>query len=749
MSFTEPLVTEHKMSRNFELLRKTYVEPVAMTERPRTAQRLQLAPPAQRHEGVNWLNVIRPVQVHWRIAAAFFGLVMLATIAVTFLMKPVYEPVAKLQIDPPGSQMFSPDRNNGASPDYMETQASNLQSDALALMVIRQLHLDQNRTLVPEAPEGVPSGNNADATLPQVTPAEDVALAAFRARLKVRRDTSSRIVMVSFAANDPELAAKVTNTLVATYIQKTYEMRHAAITESTEWLSKQLDDIKAKMVASNQALADFQKTSGIVEVDENKNTFADEMSDLNKQMVQISADRMQLESYLRKAEEGKADSLPQIRANPVVQALTQKLAETRAELAMTQVTYGKNHPMVSRLEHQQAELERQISGQRDAIVSELKTSYSAAVARERLMSGTKKGTSQEMAQLAQYNTLKKEAQANTALYNGLYAKVKEAGIAAASPSNDLNVVDQARVLTSPTRPNIPLNLGAGFMLALVGGVVLAFAYDRIDARIRTPEEIRNYIGVSSVSVLPAIESHSGLLAGLRYKFLPGGHSTPPEVFMLRESAKPEAEALRGLATSILLSNTGRPPQVLLIASSFPGEGKTTVAANLAVILAQRGPTCIVDADLRRPRIAAMFGLNGNGNGGLRDLLANDTPADDYLVPVEGVPNLTILPAGKPSETPGALVASEAMKNVVLGLRDKFDFVVIDSPPILPYADGRVLATHSDGVIFVGRSGVTTQDAMSRAMELLSTSQSAPVLEVVLNGATPATGSYHYYQYRYK
>lgn len=735
------------MSRNFELLRKTYNEPVALTERPRNIPRLA-APQVVRMQdsGADWLNALRPLRHHWRLAAGFFGLVMLATIAVTFLMTPIYEPIAKLQIDPPGSQVFSPDRGNGTIAEYLETQANNLQTDALALMVIRELHLDQNPDLVPAAPKEEQASGSSDPSVPQVTKAEDAALGAFRSRLKVRRDTSSRIVMVSFASANPELAAKVTNTLLNTYINKTYEMRHAAITESTEWLSKQLDDIRAKMVASNQALADFQRQSGIVDVDDNRNTFAEQMTDLSKQMIQVSADRMQLESYLKKADEGQADSLPQIRANPVIQALTQKLAETRSELAMTQVIYGKNHPNVAKLESQQQELERQIAGQRQAIVSELRTSYSAAVGRERLMSGAMKGTSKEMSQLAQYNTLKKEAQANTALYNSLYAKVKEQGISAASPSNDLNVVDQARVLTSPTRPNILLNLGAGFLLALIGGVAVAFLYERFDTRIRTPEEIRSLMGAGSVSVLPMISTPTGTLEGIKRKLLARGSTITPGVFVTGNSVKPEAEALRGLATSILLSHPERPPQVLLIASSFPGEGKTTVAANLAVVLAQRAPTCIVDCDLRRPRIASMFGMQTNG--GLHEALTNSSSIEEFIAPVEGVPNLSVLPAGSSNASPGALIGSDAMRDIISGLRDRFEFVVIDSPPVLPYADGRVLATQADGIVFVGRSGTTTQDAMSRAMELLSSAHSAPVLEVVLNGAAPGPGSYHYYQYRY-
>lgn len=739
------------MSKNFELLRKTY-DTSGSIERLRPVPTLQPIRRDPRQEsGTDWLNALRPLREHWRLGAAFAALIMLAVTAVTFLMTPVYEPVAKIQIDPPGSQMFAPDRGEASNSEYLETQASNLQTDALALMVIRKLHLDQNPEFVPTAAQQTESSDNVDPATHQISPAEDMALAKFHDRLKVRRDTSSRIIMVSFFSRNPETAANVTNTLVNTYIKNTYEMRHAAITASTEWLSKQLDDIREKMQASNQALADYQKKTGIVDVDQNNNTFSEQMTDLSKQIVQAAADRMQLEAYLRKAQEGSADSLPQIRANPVVQALTQKLAETKAELAQTEVIYGRNHPMVEKLEKQADELQNQINGQKQAILSELKTSYSAAVARERLMAGTLKGTSQEMTQLAQYNTLKKEAQANTDLYNSLYAKVKEAAIAAASPSNDINVVDEARVLSSPTRPNVPLNLAAGFLLSLVGGVLVAFVYDRLDQRIHTPDEIRQFIGISSVSVLP-LTSKAGAFSGMKRKLLPGSPSPTPELFMLQDTSKPQAEALRGLATSILLSGQSA-KQVLLIASSFPGEGKTTIAANLAVVLAQRGPTCLVDADLRRPRIAHMFGLD-NGEG-LHELLANGSthaevasPLEGAVIAVESVPNLSILPAGRSNQSPGALVSSDRMKDIVLELRDRFDYIVIDSPPILPYSDGRVLATHADGVVFVGRSGVTTHDAMGRAIELLNSVQGAPVLEVVLNGATPANGAYHYYQYRY-
>lgn len=734
------------MSRNFELLRKSQGEPVEIITRPAIAapQRIVTRPvssPATQR-GADWLVALNQLRKHWKLAAAFAGVVMLTVTIATLIAKPVYEPSARLEIDPPGSQMFSPDRGSSSIAEYVETQAQNLQTDALAVMVIRSLRLDKNPDFVKKATEDVPA-SVGDGTAPQLTPGENTALNVFRGRLKVQRDPTSRLITVSFASHDPVTAATVTNTLINTYIQTTYEMRKAAIAQSTEWLSKQLDDIKQKMQDSNRALADFQNATGIIDIDNNKSTFADKMTDLNKQKTQAAVDRIQLESYLSKIRSGNADSLPQIRANAVVQALTQKLAEAKAELAQTTIIYGVNHPNVKKLQNQADELDRQIKSQRQAIIDELRTSYSAAVSREQMMAGEIKGTSTEMTQLAQYNTLKRDAEANTQLYNNLYAKVKETAIAAASPFSDIRVVDAARVLSSPTRPNRLLNLIAGFLFAVIGGILCAFVRDRFDTRIRTVEEVRESLGLANVSVLPMIVQSE---TGWRARLLPGSRGVGPEQpFMLRSPISAEGDALRGLETSILLSQQGR-PQVILITSSFPGEGKTTVAANLAVALAQHGPTCLVDADMRRPRIAGMFRVDPTG--GLTSALAASTAAP-FLKQVEEVPNLAILPAGTLDHSPVTLINSDGMREIIEELRKGFEFVVIDSPPVLPFADARALATQADGIVYVGRSGVTTREAMARSMELLQSVKSAPVLEVVLNAAHPASAGGYGYRYNYQ
>jgi len=353
-----------------------------------------------------------------------------------------------------------------------------------------------------------------------------------------------------------------------------------------------------------------------------------------------------------------------------------------------------------------------------------------------------------LTEVAQYTSLKNELQTETDLYNTLYARVKEAGIAAGSNSNNVRVIDHARVLQRPTRPRIPLNLAFGLLAAIFGGVMLAFIREALETRIHTTEDILNATGIPNVSVLPVIGEYDAPTGALTTSFAnplkagTNGHDSVCK-FLLDKPTSAEAEALRGLYTTIMLSRGGRPPQVLLVVSGSSGEGKTTIASNLAIALTRRGETCLVDADLRKGDVSRSFGAHTRI--GLATVLSGSAEIADVLTPVPGVAKLTILPAGRTDRNPGELMADESMQEVVNALRQRFEFVVFDSPPILSYADGRALSTLVDGLILVGRYGTTTRAAIARSIEMLSAIHSAPILEVVLNGASSSAQSEYYGQ----
>ncbi|MBV8053480.1 MAG: polysaccharide biosynthesis tyrosine autokinase [Acidobacteriaceae bacterium] len=479
------------------------------------------------------------------------------------------------------------------------------------------------------------------------------------------------------------------------------------------------------------------------------------MSELNRQLTQAQADRIQLEALLKSVQAGSPDVLPEVRNNPVVQQLSTKLAEQRAELSQARVIYGPNHPNVKKLQNQVDELQSQLEAQKAAALGSIRTSYSAARARETLMDSQIKGASSELGEMARYNDLKREAQVNSELYNNLYSRVKESAIAAASKSSNLRVVDEAHVLDSPTRPNRLLAIVVGLFAAILGGVALAIIREQFDTRIFTPEDMRAWIGGQNVAVVPLFLDANGkpLLngatdgAGVPRLSGAAGELPPAVSFLLDRPHSPEAEALRSLRTSVLLSRPGNPPQVLLVVSSLPGEGKTTVAVNLAMALAQHGTTCLVDADLRRGRVASALGFNVSV--GLTDILNGNTSLSEALMSIPNVPNLTVLPAHPGTAHAGQLVCSDQMRDVVAHLRKDYQFVVIDSAPVLPFADTRSLSNAADGLIFVGRSGITTRELVQRSLEMLDQVHAAPVLEFVLNGADLQSPHYRSYQYGYE
>jgi polysaccharide biosynthesis transport protein len=750
------------VSKNFELMRRAgngferkqsvYLD----VESEHLPSPSVLAPAVESH-ALDWRRSLDILAKHWRLSAIFSIAVFLTVVCVTYFTRPVYEATARMEIDPSG-ETFSLDGSAGATDaEYLETQAQVLQSGGVAVDVIRKLQLDQNPELVSDAS----SEQNSTAAAPdssvsglQLSLREKLALHKFAKLLTVRRDTASRLVLVSFASHNPQLAALVANTVVQTFIDDTFQNRHNSIMKSSEWLSRQLDDIRSKMETSSRALAEFQGSIGVSDVEGDKSTYTEHMGELSRQFTQAESERIQLQALL-KNEQGNPDSLPEVRNSPVVQQLSQKLAEQRAELSQALVVYGSNHPVAKKLQSQVDELQSQLNGQKHAIVNSMRASYAAAEAREQLMAAEMKGTTKEIGQMARYTALKKEVQTEVDLYNSLYAKIKEAGIAAASKSANMRIVDPALVPDLPIRPRWVLNLALGLLGALFGGVMLAFVCEELDNKLRSPEDIKEWIGNSNVSIIPVIGEAERQEARLTWSkrmvgFLPSAATTTEDTltnsFFLERPNSPEGEAVQALYGSIMLSQHGHPPQTLLITSGFPGEGKTTVALNLSYALAKQGRTCLVDADLRKGRLARAFGLTSSQ--GLGEALRDEITVDAALLEVPGMSNLSILPAGTLKGNAGQLICSQNMQRILQDLRERFQFVVIDSAPILPFVDGRALSTLADAVILVGRSGITTRQAMRRSVELLSEIHGAPILQVVLNAAEQNSTDYKHYGYGY-
>jgi succinoglycan biosynthesis transport protein ExoP len=692
---------------------------------------------ANNPEHTDWRRAIDILKKHWRLSTVFaLGVAGTVTIA-TLMMKPVFEPEARVEVDPPGAEVFSLQGNNnsGTATDYIETQAQNLQNDELTLEVIRKLHLDQSPYFGAD-PYAISSAPKlATEVAVPLTPAENRALFVFKESRKVTRDVASRLITVSVSAHNPMVAAAVTNTLVNMFIERDYKLRNEAISQSSKWLQRQLEDIRQRMDDSNHALSSFEKENGISTIGDTQNRFTEEMVELSRQLMQAQADRIQLQSYLNDLNGVRDSSLPQISSNPVVQELTKKLAEVKAEISQTRAVYGTSHPNTQKLQNQADELQLQLNAQRAEILRDMKTSYTAAQAREHLMQSQMQGASKQMTVLAQYNALKKESDASTQLYQALYQRIKEAAIAAETKSSNVRVVDRARVLDQPTSPHSKRNIGIGLVVGIFGGVIMAFLSESMDTRIRTPEDIKRCLGLESVSVVPMIGNGERIDQVRPWQpSRPDNAEQRPQLFQIDRPNSAAGEALRSICVSVRLSrqNACTPPQVLLIVSPLTGEGKTTLSVNLALTLARHGRTCIVDGDLRKEGVAQALGVAAYH--GIREVLAKTMDVDQVLVSGVQLPNLSLLGGGSAPGEPGALISSSAMSDLVGKLRQRFEFIVIDSPPMLLFSDSRALSTIADGIIMVGRSGVTTRESLKRTMDLLRGVRSAPVVEFVLNAA---------------
>ena len=339
--------------------------------------------------------------------------------------------------------------------------------------------------------------------------------------------------------------------------------------KASEWLSKQLDDIRSKMETSSRALAEFQGSIGVSDMEGDKSTYTEHMGELSRQFTQAEAERIQLQALL-KNDNGNPDSLPEVRNNPVVQQLSQKLAEQRAELSQALVVYGSNHPTAKKLQSQVDELQSQLNGQKHAILNGMKASYAAAEAREQLMAAEMKGTTKSIGQMAQYTALKKEVQTEVDLYNSLYAKIKEAGIAAASKSANIRIVDPALVPDTPSKPRWALNLALGLLGAAFGGVMLAFVAKNWTTSCVRRKTSRNGLGTPTFPLFPSSEKRS-----------------------VRKPSSP------GRNASLACCPRLRPPPTTLLPTAFSWSGRTRRKAKRCRL--STVPSCFpVTAIRRRP-----------------------------------------------------------------------------------------------------------------------------------------------------
>ncbi|MGB8065777.1 MAG: polysaccharide biosynthesis tyrosine autokinase [Candidatus Sulfotelmatobacter sp.] len=618
----------------------------------------------------------------------------------------------------------------------LDAQEKILTSDTLILQTLRNLKI------VPPPPASV-SG------LPQpMSQQERGLLRTFESNLQVARVGHTPLVEIRFASPNPQYSARFVNGLVQAYIEQNFNVRYRSSQQVSAFLARELADLKVKVEESQANLAAFQKKVGILGTDNKQNIVMEKLDDINRELTLAQGDRMQKEAVYRAALSGDPELLPGVSDSQVIKNLKDEQAKVANNYAQATSQMGPAHPQVQQLKSELDQVDAALKAEYQTIAERNGKSYFIAKHREDMLRDALNQQIQAANNMnessIQYGILKHEADSNQALYDGLSQRLKEADVSAGLESGNVRVVDPAQVPTSPSSPNIPLNFALALFMGCVGGSSLAFVRERLDSRLRTPTEVESFSSLPMIGTVPRIP----IAAASQRSLLSKGKSvTEADTLIIQDQPRAELlESYRALRSSLLMSSSGVPPQVIMVTSALPSEGKTTTSINCAVVLAQAGArVLLVDADLRAPRIHKVLGLSSRC--GLSTLL-NESSGDndrDAIVQFAQVPNLFVLPSGPRSEEPARLLDAKIMKKKIETWRKLFTHIIIDTPPVLACSDSVVLSTEVDSVLLATLAGYTLKDALLRARDLLL-NVNANIVGVVVNGLELGSSEYFWYSY---
>jgi capsular exopolysaccharide synthesis family protein len=704
------------------------------------------APQLPNSEELSLLEIWRTLFKRKLVVFGVLAATMLLVGAYTLHKTPLYEGVARIEIDPNRApnlgleDLIQEKLSSSDSSSVLQTEVRILQSDAVATQVMNQV----------DWPDKKGYGRGTGQTMvSQLSPIlREKMIDRFRNNLKVQVVPNTQIVELRFRDPDPKLATNVTNAFVDAYIERNFKTRYQSTMQVSDWLSKQMDDLRTRAAEAQDKLAEFQKRNNILGADENDNIVTDKLRQLNQQLTDAEADRIVKEARHRLASSGNPELIASVVPSSTLQVLRTQQADLKQQFAQLTTKFGSGYPKVREMQGQLDRIDNEISDEVKTLGQRIDDEYLASEKTQDMLRSRFDAQKQQAFQLnesaAQYALLRHEVESSRELYDSLQVKLKEAGVTAGLSSTNVTVVDRADIPGKPVEPKVPLNLALGLLGGLVGGVSLAFVLESLDDSITTSEEVEAVAALPALCSIPMIQN--GTLRPVRGA-LPGieannGH----DLITIRKPNSGAAEAYRSLRSSILLTSIDEPPKLIVVTSAFPQEGKTTTSANTAVALAQRGGrVLLVDADMRRSSLYKKFGMDQTI--GLSTVLQGGSVDEAITTPLAELPNLHVLPAGPIPVAPAELLASLRMRTLLRKWTQEFEHVVIDTPPVFPVTDALILASQADAVLLVVRSGVTRKKALLRMRDVLQRAN-APIIGVALNGVNMRLEHYYAGSYRY-
>jgi capsular exopolysaccharide synthesis family protein len=669
----------------------------------------------------------------WQLAS-FVGVCVAATLLISLRLTPVYEATAIVDIDrqtPPGIIGQDATRTEVNDADqFIATQVKLIQSDSVLRPIVDKYRLREVEEIT------------VDKNVRRVD-AEDAPVVL--KKLKISRPPNTYLLLISYRSTDPKLSANVANGIAHSYIEHTFNLRFKASASLSEFMEKQIDELKAKMERSTDALAQFERELNVINPEEKTSIVSARLLQLNEEYTNAQTDRVRKEAAARSQTSGSLEAAQSSTQGESLRRLAEHLTEAQEKFAQVQSQFGVNHPEYRKSATQVAAIERALEETRLNISKRVGVEHREAIAREQMLAKALAETKAEFDRLNaksfQYQQLKREADSDKKLYEELVTKIKEAGINANFQNSSISMADPARAPVKPVFPKVGLNLILAFLFSTFSGIAAAVLLDLLDNSVRDPDELSRSLNTAVIGTLPSVKAWRKSLGPISVAGssnalakLESGEHEPAEGF---------AESIRTLRNSILLADFDRRLKSVLVTSANPSEGKSTTAAYLAISHAQQGKkTLLIDGDLRRPSIHRRFDLPSGS--GLSNILLGETNWRDVVLPVPGTMNLEVIPAG-PASRRAADIVGASIGDLLEEISREYDLVILDAPPLLGFAEPLQMATGVDGVLIVARAGETNRKSLASVVSTL-TRLRANVIGMVLNEVRKGTHDGYYYGY---
>ncbi|MDA8157527.1 MAG: polysaccharide biosynthesis tyrosine autokinase [Actinomycetota bacterium] len=693
----------------------------------------------------------------WIIAAFFIAVVSLVTIS-SLLMTPLYKSTAVIKIDKENPNVLAFKDVQVVSPDadYYNTQYKILKSRSLAKRTITDLNLDRNPVFNPmaAAPGGLitsikdafygliplfhrSTGKDSSEDISNEPPEMTPLINRFLSSEEVLPEQKSQLVKVSFVSVNPGMSQQIANGIAQAYIDYNIDSRIDASNQARQFLDRQITVLKQKVQASEEALTDYSAKNEMLYADESpgrQSLIDQKLAQIQTDLTAATTSRIQTEALYNQLKQSGTDNTT-INSNPIVQDLTSQYDKLEARYYNELRIYKPDFPKMRQMQSQMHAIRKRLASEKKNIVKSINSDYQAAKKKERFLSdefATEKGLALAYERKnIQYQILKRDADANKDLYNSLLQRVKEVEVAATKTDTNIQVLDTPELPTSPFKPNKSQNILLSIIFGLTGGIGLAFFVEYFDNTLKDTFEIEKTLRLPTLGIIP----HHRLAESIRRPMLI--HSRTRGVV---------AEAFRSIGTFILLSSSAKPPKSILVTSPGEREGKTTVSLNTAMALAESvGNGLIIDADLRKPKLHHSFGVDNSA--GLSTYLSGNMELEDGLIKKTNTNGLSILTSGPLPPNPSELIVSRRMKDLLDAVYDNFDFIIIDSVPVMGMPDSIYLSSIVDGSVVVIRAGETSKTALSETKRIFRNVNSK-ILGVILNGMRENDMKYNYYSTYY-